>query len=499
MTIMTTHSKAVEIPTVEAVRNRLAKVDQSHLLNFVDELAPADRDRLLAQIAEIDVESLPWLVNEYVLTKPVFHLPPHVLPASFFGLDGRFSGEKWDREAFRKVGEALIRGGKVAAFVVAGGQGSRLGYEGPKGCYPAGSVSGRPLFGVFADALLGAQDRYGAEIPWYIMTSPLNHDQTVEFFEANGYFGLKPANVRFFQQGVMPSLDIQNGRVLLSDKATVATNPDGHGGSLRALWHSGSIDDMKRRGIEHISYFQVDNPLVNIVDPVFIGLHAKHAGMAASSGQMSSKMVAKRDAAEKVGVFCMHGAGDKAGRIEVIEYSDLPKELCEQREEDGSLRYCAGSIAVHMICVPFVERLNTQKGFHFPYHRAEKKIPCIDPTTGERVTPTSNNGVKLEAFVFDALPMCEKSILLETDRVEEFAPIKNAEGADSPASCREIQTLRAARWLESLGVSVPKRADGTPDCVLEISPRTATNAQELQRALGAKLPRSIERGASIVL
>lgn len=483
-------STTAPAPTLDTVTRRLKAVGQEHLLAFYPGLSPEQQRRLLAQIAALDVEALPGLIKSYVLEKPTFALPPSVKPAPFFPLkDGA-----WDRVKFREAGRAMLRAGRVAAFVVAGGQGSRLGYEGPKGCYPAGAVTGKPLFEVFAAAILGAQDRYGRSVPWYVMTSPLNHEATVAFFRDKKFFGLDPKNVMFFAQGVMPSLDIKTGKVLLSAKDEVATNPDGHGGSLKALHASGALADMTSRGVDTISYFQVDNPIVNLLDPVFLGLHD---AAAESSRQMSSKMVAKVNAEEKVGVFCAAGAGPRAGRVEVVEYSDLPMEYQRRTRPDGTLEFLAGSIAVHILGVKFVERLCTDASFALPYHRAEKKIPCVDPATGAALNPTTNNGVKLERFVFDALPMCEKSVVLETDRVEEFAPIKNASGADSPESCSAIQTIRAARWLEAAGVKVPRRPDGTPDCVLEVSPRTASTAEEL--AASKHLPRSIERGQKLAL
>jgi UDP-N-acetylglucosamine/UDP-N-acetylgalactosamine diphosphorylase len=484
--------------SLQAIAHRLETVNQGHLLRFYDQLSDEHKRELLGQIASLDIETLPRLVRDYVLNKPVFALPPEVEPAPYYPLNDRAPARPWDRAGMRLAGEALIRAGKVAAFTVAGGQGSRLGFEGPKGCFPAGAVTGKPLFAVFADALLGAKDRHGVSVPWYIMTSPLNHQATVEFFRSNKHFGLDPADVMFFPQGVMPSLDIKTGKVLLSRKHEIATNPDGHGGSLRALHVSGALADMRRRGVDHISYFQVDNPIVNVLDPVFIGLHAAAAD---SSAQMSSKMVAKAFAEEKVGVFCRAGAGARKGRTEIVEYSDLPMDYQRRTNPDGSLLFNAGSIAVHVIGVKFVEQLNTDASFSLPYHRAEKKIPCVDVATGEAVIPQANNGVKLERFVFDALPLCEKSIVLETDRVEEFAPIKNASepgriAPDSPDDCRRIQTLRAARWLEAAGVSVPRNADGSPDCVLEISPRTAACADDLRTT---KLPRSIQPGARLAL
>lgn len=487
------------IQTVPILARRLETAGQGHLLRFYDQLNDEHKRALISQLAAIDIESLPKLIHEYVTNKPVFGLPLEVQPAVFYPRDASRADKAWNVESYRSAGEKLLREGRVSAFVVAGGQGSRLGYDGPKGCYPAGAVTRKPLFQVFADALLGAQDRYGKAVPWYIMTSPLNHQQTIAFFEQQKFFGLEKENVMFFEQGVMPSFDMKSGKVLLSAKHEIATNPDGHGGSLKALHVSGALADMRRRGIDTISYFQVDNPIVNILDPVFLGLHVSAPD---SSAQMSSKMVAKANAEEKVGVFCMSGAGSRKGRVEVVEYSDLPMEYQRQTNPppDGSLRFIAGSIAVHAIGVGFVERLNTDSSFTLPYHRAEKKIPHVDPASGEMVSPSVNNGVKLERFVFDALPLCDKSIVLETDRIEEFAPIKNAPEPgkvvpDSPDDCARIQTLRAARWLKACGVDVPTKADGSPDCVLEISPRTATTAQELK--LSGKHPRSIERGARV--
>lgn len=500
--------------TLQSISRRLETVGQGHLLRFYDQLDDERKRGLLAQIGELDLEGLPKLIHDYVINKPAFVLPPEIQPAEYYPRDARRSGRAWNEASFRSRGEQMLRDGRVAAFVVAGGQGSRLGYEGPKGCYPAGAVTNKPLFAVFAEAILGAQDRYGVKggIPWYVMTSPLNHRQTVEFFEANRYFGLNRADVMFFPQGVMPSLDIKTGKVLLASRHEVATNPDGHGGSLKALQVSGALADMRRRGVEAISYFQVDNPIVNLLDPVFLGLHAAAED---SSAQMSSKMVAKASAEEKVGLFCMAGAGARKGRVEIVEYSDLPMEYQRQTNPDGTLKFNAGSIAIHIISTAFVERLNTDPTFALPYHRAEKKIACVDPNTGESVAPAVNNGVKLERFVFDALALCDKSIVYETDRLEEFAPIKNADASpgqamasDSAASCRVIQTIRAARWLESLGVAVPRRAGlpgeptfpgsrESPDCVLEISARTATCAKELSRA--AKLPKAIDRGQRLAL
>lgn len=472
------------------VLSRLSAVKQEHLARFASELSGGQRAALLAQVAALDLESLPSLVKDYVLSTPVFSLPPNLEPAPYYPSNAARAGtgtaRPYDRNAMWNAGEDLIRAGKVAAFVVAGGQGSRLGYDGPKGCFTAGAVTGKSLFQTFAENLLGVKDRFGVDVPWYVMTSPLNHDATTSFFESHAFFGLRRDRVKFFPQGVLPSLDIKTGRVLLTSKHEVATNPDGHGGSLKALVVSGAIREMRALGVTHISYFQVDNPNVRVLDPVFLGLHAANKE---SSAEMSSKMVTKAHADEKVGVFCK-----ARGKVEVIEYSDLPLDLQRETLPDGSLRFLAGSIAIHAIGVEFVERLVNDPTFQLPYHRAEKKIPCVDPVSGDAIMPTSNNGVKLERFVFDALAFAKDSIVYETDRVEEFAPIKNATGADSPETSKDLQTLRAARWLERAGVAIPKKADGSPDCVIELSPRTACFEEHLKNM---RLPKAIERGAKV--
>lgn len=472
------------------IRSRLARVEQSHLLRYYDELSEAHQRDLLAQIAAIDLERLPPLIDRYVRSPVAASVPAELEPVEPYST--RPGARAWDATSARATGERLLRGGKVAAFVVAGGQGSRLGYDGPKGCFRAGAVSGRSLFEMFARQLLGAKARYGRDVPWYIMTSPLNHRATVGFFEDHHYFGLERANIMFFQQGVMPSLEMGTGRILLSRKDEVATNPDGHGGSIAALRKSGALLDMHRRGIEHLSYFQVDNPLVRILDPIFLGLHADAPD---SSGEMSSKTIAKTDPGEKVGVFArLTRDGRKV--LDVIEYSDLPAHLASARNADGTLRFQAGSIAVHLISVAFLEKLANDPKFELPYHRADKKVAFIDERTGELVQPSVNNAVKLEKFVFDALPLCRSSIVYETCREEEFAPIKNATGNDSPESCTRLQTARAAAWLEGMGVRVPRHADGTPDCTLEIDPAHAAEPQDLRaRADGL----AIRAGAQMLL
>jgi UDP-N-acetylglucosamine/UDP-N-acetylgalactosamine diphosphorylase len=293
-----------------------------------------------------------------------------------------------------------------------------------------------------------------------------------------------------FPQGTMPSVTF-DGKLMLETPSSLAVNPDGHGGAIRALHASGAMEDMRARGIEQMSYFQVDNPLVRIADPVFLGLHTQPAH---SSGEMSSKMVAKRDAAEKVGVFC-----DVGGRTGVVEYSDMPAELTSAVDAQGKLRFNAGSIAIHTISLAFLERLASggEDGtFALPFHRAKKKVPYWCDAQGKTVEPAEPNATKFEAFIFDALALAAKSLVMETARVEEFAPIKNASGDDSPASSHQIQSNRHGAWLEKFGVRVPRRPNGDVDAQIEILAETALEANDLA---DASLPREIKAGEDVVL
>jgi UDP-N-acetylglucosamine/UDP-N-acetylgalactosamine diphosphorylase len=474
---------------LSAIRRTLEQHDQSHLLRFYDELEPPRQSALLDEIEGVDFFALKALIEEHMQGADEAALPGDLAPASYYARDPDNPVRPYDAAQYRRAGEELIRGGKVAAFTVAGGQGTRLGWNGPKGTYPGTVVTGKPLFRCFAEQILAAQKRWGVTIPWYIMTSPINDADTRSFFLDNNCFGLRAKNVFIFPQGMLPSIDAESGRLLLAARHALALSPDGHGGSIKALRASGAVEDMIARGIEHISYFQVDNPLVNVIDPLFIGLHATAPD---SSAEMSSKMVAKSCPEEKVGVFCSVG-----GKTTVIEYSDLPEQLANEHDADGNLRYIAGSIAIHIIGVAFVERL-TADAHHFglPYHRAVKKVPFIDPETGRRVEPASPNAVKFETFVFDALPRAESSIVYETDRVEEFAPIKNATGVDSVETSHQLQSERAGRWLEAHGVSVPRDGDGRIAARIEISPLTALEPADL---VAVDLPRAIAAGEELLL
>ena len=437
--------------------------DQGHLTDGLESVGTSEVQAFIEQVESIDFEELQTLVAKGATEGGI---PEALEPAPVIPRHPK------DEETFRSAGEQLIRQGEIAAFTVAGGQGTRLGWNGPKGTYPATPITGKPLFRVFAEQLNAIDQRYGIETPWYLMTSPLNDAATHAFFRDNNHFGRSPESMLLFPQGVMPAVD-DHGRILLEAPGVIAVSPDGHGGSLRALARSGALDHAADRGVKHLSYFQVDNPTVHAIDPLFIGLHATHP---ASSGEMSSKMVPKIAAGEKVGVFC-----SVSDRTRVIEYSDLPVKHATATTEDGSLRFIAGSIAIHILAVDFIDRLTTAGSeTAMPFHLARKKVPFWDPKNGETVNPPEPNGTKFEMFVFDALEFVDQGLVYETDRVEEFAPIKNADGGDSAKSSGQLQTERAARWMEFAGSKVARNEDGTVNGQIEILASTALSAADLE-------------------
>ncbi len=444
--------------TIDELIASYRNAGQGQVFTFWDYLPPSERAALANQAAEIDLAEVERLNRTLVFKAggggvnldglapaPVTYLPEN-------------GGDPAQWAAAKATGEAALRAGRVAAFTVAGGQGTRLGYDGPKGTFAVTPLKQKSLFQVFAEKIKAAGLRYGKPLHWFIMTSHANHEQTEQFFVVNKFFGLDKARVHFFRQGRMPAVGF-DGKILLETKSSLALSPDGHGGSLRALHRSGALDLMEKEGIDTISYFQVDNPLVRSIDAAFIGFHLQ-----AGSG-MSSKMVPKAYAGEKVGHFCLQN-----GKVVVIEYSDMPAAMQQETLPGGGLRYSAGSIAIHIIDREFARRMAAGgEGVALPFHRADKKIATVD-AAGEPVKPEKANGVKFEMFVFDALPFAQNSIVIETGRADDFSPVKNAEGVDSPATCRDDQLRQFARWLKAAGAAVETDDTGRPKCGLEISP-----------------------------
>ncbi len=433
----------------------LEKYGQAHLLQFWEQLNAAERGNLLDQIESIQWELVERLIGKYLKADTVSGPPSPLSAPTAYSKVNMERDQSAEFQSAKARGEQLLREGKVAAFTVAGGQGTRLGFDGPKGAMPISPVRNKPFFQMFAEKILATGQAYGKLPGWYIMTSAANHQQTVDFFLKHQYFGLPESDVFFFSQAMLPSFGT-DGKVLLSDKSNLAMSPDGHGGALKAIYDHGALATMQQRGVEIISYFQVDNPLVRPFDPLFLGLHA------ITGSDMSTKVTAKTSDTEKVGNLCLHN-----DRLIVVEYSDFPEELARSKNADGSRKFNYGNLGIHALSVNFVARIVGEQ-LDLPHHRALKAVPFVD-ASGHKQTPTAPNGIKLEKFIFDALPMASHPMLLEVDRNDEFAPVKNASGSDSPETSIRAQIARDARWLESRGVFVPYASDGHPNATIEIS------------------------------
>jgi UDP-N-acetylglucosamine/UDP-N-acetylgalactosamine diphosphorylase len=439
----------------EALRERFRRHGQEHALAFWDRLGDGERRTLLSQLEALDLDQLLRLYERrseaHAAPAPECIEPVPFVPHADADDPGR-----------RRLGEELLRRGAVAALVVAGGQGSRLGFEHPKGMYAVGPVSKKCLFQIHAEKVLALGRRHGKPVPLLVMTSPATDEETRAFFRVNESFGLPPDEVYFFCQGTMPALDLATGKLLLESPGGLFLSPDGHGGTLTALATSGLLNKMKTHRIEQVFYFQVDNPLVKIADPAFLGHHA------AAGAEVSSKVIAKRGPKEKVGVLAKVD-----GRCAIVEYSDLPDALAHATDETGRLRLWAGNPAIHLFSVEFLER-TTRDPERLPFHVARKKVPHID-AEGRPVDPKAENALKFERFIFDVLPAADRWVIVEATRAEEFAPLKNATGDDSPATVEQALLAQAADWITKAGGSV------APGAKVEISPLFALDAEEFAR------------------
>ena len=456
------------------LEGRLAAAGQGHVLHFWDELDDASRARLGTQIEDLDLELVAELAA--LLQDDRAHEDAQDFqPPELFTLERDAAREARAAEA-RAAGEELMHGGKVGYVLVAGGQGSRLGFAGPKGKYVVGPVTGRTLFGWHAARILAARERYGAIAPWYIMTSATNDAETRAYFEGVEYFGLGAENVRFFQQRMLPALT-EEGRIVLAAKDALFLAPNGHGGTLDALATSGCLVDAAARGVEQFSYFQVDSPVARPTDVLFLGLHQL------ADAEMSSKVVAKRTPEEKVGVL---GCAD--GKLGCIEYSDLPDELRHARDDCGELLFRAGNIANHVMRRDFIEGLTSGGNLRLPWHLARKSLATVD----ESGAPAKVEGVKFETFVFDALGAATRSVTLEVERRLEFSPIKNAEGDNSPTTCKQDLGEVFAEWVTAAGGPAPP-LDEDGVARLEVDPRFAEDESGFA-ARAPVTPREVDGG-----
>jgi UDP-N-acetylglucosamine/UDP-N-acetylgalactosamine diphosphorylase len=444
------------------LRDRLKTHGQEHVLTGWDALSSEERAHLAGQLQSLDFDLLARL---YTRRNESYPVPAQHRVAPLPGV----LPDAPDPEA-RQIGERALSAGEVAVLVVAGGQGSRLGFEQPKGMYAVGPVSNNSLFQLHAEKVLARGRKHGARIPFLVMTSHATHAETESFFQENEYFDLSPDDVYFFRQGTMPALDLATGRLLMDGPGRLFTSPNGHGGTLTAMADSGLLDQLGHRGVRHVFYFQVDNPLVKIADPTFLGQHIR------ARADVSSKVIPKDRPFDKLGNLVLID-----GKLSIIEYSDLPTPLAEARDAKGKLRISVGNPAIHIFDLAFLERVTEGGAAGLPYHLARKTVTWWNPETEEFVAPENENALKFERFIFDVLPLAERWTAVATSRREEFAPLKNASGADSPESVKAALTALAADWLRRAGATVP---DGA---VVEISPLFALEPEDLTGKMTAEI------------
>ena len=401
------------------IKAELKKYNQEHLLNGYDKLDENKKQELLKQIQNIDFELMNYL---YESTKSeVTAKQDEITPMEYLDKSKLYDDYKY----YETIGKKAIQEGKLAAVTMAGGQGTRLGHDGPKGTYDIGLESHKSLFELLSDGLKEEGKKYNVTIPWFIMTSKENNKQTVEFFEKHRFFGYqKDKNIFFFNQGELPMMDTE-GKILIGEDGMIKLAADGHGGIYEALVKNNMIEKMKQLGIEWVFIGGVDNCLVKMVDPVLMGI-AIDKGVT-----VACKSVVKANPKEKVGVFCRRN-----GKPNVIEYTEITDEMAEAKDEDGELVYGESHILCNLFNVSAIERMGATP---LPYHMAYKKASYIDHE-GNLVIPDSPNAYKFEAFLFDAFGEVDDMAILRVKREEEFAPVKNADsaGVDCPKTARNL-------------------------------------------------------------
>lgn len=477
-------------PDVVAMRDHLASYGQEHVLQFWDRLEPLSQQALARQVEQLDLKLIQNLYHS-VMESPQNRgddtprdgdnslgvgdgpdweslarqaAPPQALRLAQWrrGVSTSSAGplSGLTQTASRQRGIEALRAGKVGVLLVAGGQGTRLGFELPKSLYPIGPLSQSTLLQIHVEKIRAASHRYGVPIPLYLMTSPATHEATVQFLQQHDRLGLDESQLFVFCQGSMPAVDVQTGRLLMSAEGEVFMSPDGHGGTIAALDVSGAIEHMDEQGIEQLFYLQVDNPLAPIGDPDLIGAHLL------SGSDMTSLAIAKSGPFDRLGNFVMID-----GCLQIIEYSDFPPDVAERCDDSGELVFWAGSVAIHVFQVEFLRRSLSLKDA-LPFHIAQKKVPYINASR-TRVDPTEANALKFERFIFDLLPRAKCPIVVEYAEQESFAPLKNAPGAekDTPKYVRQMMLAQHGRWLEAAGAHMSEGVE------VEICPLFALDAQ----------------------
>lgn len=403
---------------IEKLKKFLQDHDEIYLLAGLERLTGEDREKMIKQIDKIDFDEMDRL---FKLTQKFEEKSDDVIEPMRH--EDITTLDEETKRSYIAMGEQIIKSGKYAVVTMAGGQGTRLGHNGPKGTFDMGLPSHKSLFEIFADKLKVAKEKYNTNINWYIMTSNENNDATKSFFESHNYFENDKSLVsKFFIQNELPMLT-EDGKILVGEDGFVKEAANGHGGVFDAMFENGVLDDMKEKGIEWVFICGVDNPLVNMVDPLFIGFTASHGYIAAS------KTLPKISPEEKVGAFCM-----KNGRPYVMEYTEISSELANMKDVNGELIYGESHVLLNIFNIKALDLIKEVK---LPYHVAHKKSSYIDEE-GKLVESSKPNAYKFETFLFDAFSILPNLGLIRGIREKDFAPIKNAIGEDSPETARKL-------------------------------------------------------------
>ena len=443
---------------------------QEHIFRFWNELNSVEQEQLLSQVSTIDFSFIDGLYKKALQEKEEETYENIQAPDVII----KSEHTKENEEAMQK-GIDAIKEGRVALFTLAGGQGSRLGFEGPKGCFPITPVMNKPLFQVFAEKLLATNRQYNTELEWYLMTSEANHKDTIAFFEEQNYFGLNKEHVIFFKQRMLPQID-EEGKILLAKKHELVMGPDGHGGIFNAFVDNGITQRMKEKKIHCFMLITMDNPLTPCIDPMYLGHHLL------KDAQYSVKVTKKAYPEERVGhVVKINGV------TQMVEYIALNEEQIHERDEQGELVFSSGNLLNDILNVDFVEKV--EKENLLEYVAAHKKSNYLDENGNVKET-SEPNSYKFERFIFDALPLAKNTTVFEVIREEEFAPVKNAQGKDSPQSARGLQTELYRSWLA--GVIDDERLLESLEKI-EVSPLFAIDREHFVKKIQANIPRTVEK------
>ncbi len=396
----------------------LKTYNQEHIIKLLNKLEGKEKENLIEQIEKIDFHQIMELYDN---TKKEIEIKQNKIENIAYLDKAKLT--KQQKEEFDNLGEELIRKGEYAVVTMAGGQGSRLGHNGPKGTFKLDVYGkGKYLFEILAENLKEANKKYNVTIPWYIMTSKENHDETQAFLEKHNYFGYDKNNVIIFTQSELPVVDT-NGKLLINKERKIKEASDGNGGTYSSLRRSGCLANMKERGIKWVFIGGVDNVLLKMADVTLLGMAIQ------KKVQIASKSVVKANPHERVGAFCKMN-----GHPKVIEYAELPEKMAEEIDENGELKYGESHIMCNLYTIEAIEKISKE---HLMYHSAFKKSSYIDENEKE-IIPQEPNSYKFESFIFDAFEFFDDIAILRGKREDDFAPVKNKDGVDSPKTAKEL-------------------------------------------------------------